>query len=137
MTIAPMTRIDGPGGPVAVAAATRTAPARPPAAPSLAVWSEFLPFAQVGDQLALLQRKHVALYLAIHQEQIGDPELLALLRRAQARGVEVRAWLLLPDADGYWPNAGNVEQVKGAVRQFLDWTRAAGVAVPWVVLDME
>lgn len=104
---------------------------------SLAAWSEFVSYTRLSEHLELFQRRGAALFLAVRPDGIGDNDLLKLLRRAQAMGIEVRAWILLSDAAGYWPNARNAEEVRRQVQRFVAWTGREGVAVPWIVLDME
>src|SRR5689334_4895825 len=80
-----------------------------------AVWSEFQTDPQVRAQLPWLAEHEIDLYLAVPEARIGDAELAALLRDAEAEGVGVRAWLLLDEADGYWPNEHNVPAMREAV----------------------
>lgn len=125
---------------LAAGAAGAARPAQPLARAGgveLAVWSEFVPYQALGDRLELLRAHGTALYVAVHHDKVGDPALLALLRRARAEGVEVRPWILLSEEDGYWPNARNAPQVAAQVRRYLDWTRREGVPAGWIILDME
>jgi hypothetical protein len=112
-------------------------PAAPPGERALAVWSEFLSDDAVRAQLGFCAREGVDLYLAIPSTRIGDPALAALLRAADAAGVGVRAWLLLPEADGYWPNEHNLAAMRAAALAFADWRDAEGLPVKWIVFDME
>ena len=80
--------------------------------------------AEVRAALPLLADEGADLYLAIPAARIGDAQLAALLRDAAAAGVGVRAWILLADEDGYWPNEHNVEAMRAATVAFLDWRDA-------------
>lgn len=103
----------------------------------LAVWSEFLSDDEVRAQLPLVAAAGADLYLAVPSTRIGDPALARLVRDAVAAGVGVRAWLLLPEADGYWPNEHNVAQVRAASLALADWRDAEALPLDWIVFDME
>ncbi len=105
--------------------------------PPLSVWSEFLPDEEVRDALPFLAEEKVGLNLAIPSARIGDPGLEALLFDAQDAGIEVRAWLLLDEADGYWPNEHNVDAMRTATTAFADWRESAALPVDWLIFDME
>ena len=51
----------------------------------------------------------LSLYQNIRSDQIGDPGVHTFLSQAACSGVEVRAWLTLPEEDGYRPNEKNVD----------------------------
>jgi hypothetical protein len=109
----------------------------PPGERGLAVWSEFMTDVEVRATLPLLADEGADLYLAIPTARIGEPGLAALLRDAAAAGVGVRAWILLADEDGYWPNEHNVEAMRAATTAFLDWRDAEQLEVQWLIFDME
>jgi len=113
------------------------AAAPPPGQRPLAVWSEFLGDEEVRAQLPLCAAEGVDLYLAIPSVRVGDAALAALVRAAAAQGVGVRAWLLLPEADGYWPNEHNVSALRSAALALADWRDAEHLPLDWIVLDME
>ena len=102
----------------------------PPAAAFAGAWSEFLTADEVRGTFGLLAERKVALHLAWSDEQ---PELLSLAREAALEGVEVRPWLLLPEADGYWPGATNAAAFAEASRRLMDvWGEPATL-----IVDME
>lgn len=103
----------------------------------VAVWCEFMPYAEAAAWLPALAKRRLGLHLAIQPERAEDPALFELLRDADAMGVEVRAWVLLGKDEGYWPNAWNAGRAAEAVRGFAAAARAARAPVPWVVLDLE
>jgi hypothetical protein len=108
-----------------------------PAERRLALWSEFLDDAQVRAQLPLLVEEQADLYLAIPAARIGDASLADLIRAAHDDGVGVRAWLLLSEEDGYWPNEHNLAAMRAATTAFADWRDEAALPVDWVIFDME
>ncbi|MBI2894997.1 MAG: hypothetical protein HYY06_15690 [Deltaproteobacteria bacterium] len=104
---------------------------------AVALWSEFMSDDEVRERLPLLADEGADLYLAVQSTRIGDAALEELLQGASEAGVGVRAWLLLPEADGYWPNETNLEAMREAAMAFADWREAAGLPVEWMVFDME
>ncbi len=106
----------------------------------VAVYSEFLPFAEVEAALPDLADAGVGLRLAVAAAEVADGEaeaLASVLRAAEAEGVEVGIWLLLADEDGYWPGETNVGPFGEAVTALLDWLDAEGLAADAVVFDLE
>lgn len=105
--------------------------------PTYALWAEFMPYHWVAGDLPLLQKHALALNLAIPASQIGSTELRALLLRAALLEVPVRAWLLLPDALGYWPHAGNAEIFAETAHRLMDWIAAEQLPLPVLIADLE
>jgi hypothetical protein len=103
----------------------------------LAVWSEFLPDEEVAAAAPLLAEEEADLYLAVPAARIGDPALATLIVDLHAAGVGVRAWLLLDEADGYWPNEHNAAAMRTAALAFADWRDQAALPVDWIIFDME
>jgi len=103
----------------------------------LAMWSEFMPPAEVQDALPFLERHGLRLFQAIHHDQLGDPGLAALFRAAGRRGIESRAWLLLDYPQGYWPNEENVDAFAAQARAFMLWAERERLPVQWITVDME
>ncbi len=89
-----------------------------------------------GD-LTVFTENGLTLFLGIGDADIGDPRLLAFLQEAQRQGVEVRAWMLLPFEEGYWPNEYNAELFAESVRRAVTWFRSEGLPIEWIVVDME
>jgi len=104
---------------------------------SLALWSEFLSPAEVREQVPRLKRHGLSLYQNIRSRQIGDPQGGQLLSAAACQGLEVRAWLTLPEDQGYWPNEKNVDLFAEAALSLAAWLRASGRPAEWIVVDME
>jgi len=102
-----------------------------------ALWSEFLGDDEIRAQIPFLVAEKADLYLAIQSARVGEPALAALIREVHAAGVGVRAWLLLAEADGYWPNEHNVAAMRTATLAFADWRDAEALPVDWVIFDME
>ena len=108
-----------------------------PSARSFALWSEFLDDAEVRAQIPFLQAENADLYLAIPSTRVGDAALASLLFDLADAGVGVRAWLLLPEEDGYWPNEHNIEAMRALSMQFADWRDRESLPVDWVIFDLE
>jgi hypothetical protein len=102
-----------------------------------ALWSEFLDDEEVRAQLPLLVEEKADLYLAIPAARIGDAALAELIGDADEAGVGVRAWLLLSEEDGYWPNEHNLAAMRAATTAFAEWRDEAALPVEWVIFDME
>ncbi|XXF75454.1 hypothetical protein P2318_20560 [Myxococcaceae bacterium GXIMD 01537] len=66
-----------------------------------------------------------------------SPERAAVVRRLNAAGIPVMAWLLLPPEQGYWLHLGNAPQAEARYGEFLAWTRAHGLRWAGVGLDIE
>jgi hypothetical protein len=102
-----------------------------------AAWAEFLSPAEAQAALPDLAHREVALNLAWPRDQFDDPVRLALAKKAAARGVSLRPWLLLAEADGYWPGASNAEVFSEAARKLMTAWEGAGLAPTVLVVDME
>ncbi len=107
------------------------------ASAQLALWSEFVPFEQVRAQLPIFEAQGLSLNLAIRDGEWERPELEALWREAGARGVEIRAWLLLSREEGYWPNKWNAPRFEALVRRFLARMDDKHLPVFWLIFDLE
>ncbi|MDP8225932.1 MAG: hypothetical protein P9L99_21405 [Candidatus Lernaella stagnicola] len=94
-------------------------------------------WAWLEQQLPILAEYNLALFLGMDSVDLGNPTLLNLLRAAEAQGVEVRAWLLLPYSSGYWPGELNAEEFAATALDFAAWFLEEEVAVEWIVVDME
>ncbi|MEW6444016.1 MAG: hypothetical protein AB1640_23980 [bacterium] len=102
-----------------------------------ALWSEFLDSGEVLEQVPVLRSHSVSLYQNVRSERIGDPATEAFLRRAACSGLEVRAWLTLPEGDGYWPNERNAGLFAEKALELARWIRSSDLPVEWIVVDME
>jgi len=114
-----------------------TAPCVPVASSPFGLWSEFLAPAAVRRQPPRLRRHGISLYQNIRSRDIGDPALGALFGEASCGGLEVRAWLTLPEEQGYWPNEKNAALFAEAAADLAEWIRSSGWPVDWIVVDME
>ena len=101
------------------------------------LWSEFLDPEEVIEQVPSLKRHAISLYQNIRNEDIGNEKVAALFREASCSGLEVRAWLTLPEEEGYWPNEKNVDLFQAEALRLADWIRSSGWAIDWIVVDME
>ncbi len=64
-------------------------------------------------------------------------ERTAVVRRLEAAGIPVTAWLLLDEADGYWLNADNVEHARRRYLQAMEWAASGGLRLHRIGLDIE
>jgi hypothetical protein len=61
----------------------------------------------------------------------------AVLRKANALGVTVKAWLTVPVAHGTFANENNAAMHDAAVKAFYAWRNAHGLRIDEAVLDLE
>jgi hypothetical protein len=94
-------------------------------------------YAYVTQRLSVFAENNIAIYLAMNPAHIGDPDLFTLLSEAGALGIEVRAWVVLDEEDGYWPNELNVDLFVAGVLAFADWFEQEGFDIGWFIVDME
>jgi len=104
-----------------------------------ALWSEFLTGPQVLAQVPLMMAHRISLYQNIKSVQVDarDPEMADLFSRASCQGLEVRAWLTLPEDQGYWPNETNVDLFAEKALELAAWIRSSGWPIEWIIVDME
>jgi hypothetical protein len=60
-----------------------------------------------------------------------------VVRRLNAAGIPVIAWLLLPKEQGYWFNIGNPAQASARYAEFERWTAQHGLGWDGIGLDIE
>ena len=104
-----------------------------------ALWSEFLSPAEVLDQLPRLKAHGISVYQNVTSEQVDRwaPDVGALFQEAACMGVEMRAWLTLPEDQGYWPNEKNVDIFQEKVNALAEWLSQLGWPTNWIIVDME
>ncbi|MCA9669081.1 MAG: hypothetical protein KC503_25975 [Myxococcales bacterium] len=66
-----------------------------------------------------------------------SPERAELLRRLDARGIAVTAWLVLDEALGYWLTADNADAALDRFYTFDSWNKHHTLAVRTIGLDVE
>jgi hypothetical protein len=101
------------------------------------VSAEFMPLSEIEAALPLLASRRVSLVLSWPSTELENPQYYEFVRRANALGVEVRPWLLLPPENGYWANSINAAQYDVAARRLLTRWLAAGLRPSTLVVDME
>ena len=102
------------------------------------VADEYDPYPVVESQLPLFaSHPRAGLCQAIHPADPDSPELEHLLRAADAQGIAVVAWLLLPTEQGYWFGEDNLAQARTRTIAFLDWVESKSIPLRWVMFDME
>lgn len=113
-------------------------PLAKPAAPGFtAVWAEFLSSEELESSFPLLESRGVALNVAWPAASLADPDLLDLAASAKSAGVELRPWLLLDEADGYWPGSTNAALFSAEARELMDAWEARGLEPTALIVDME
>jgi hypothetical protein len=65
------------------------------------------------------------------------PERAEVVRRLNAAGVPVVAWLLLPESEGYWCNADNGPRVVARYAAFSSWTAEQDLVWDGIGLGIE
>jgi hypothetical protein len=100
-------------------------------------YAEFVDYGLLEGDLSSLRDHLTGLDLAIGPDDIGTGSLESLLISARREGVPVRAWLLVDDADGYWPGEDNLDAFREQVDAFSSWNRDAQLGVETIVVDME
>ncbi len=108
-----------------------------PPSPAVGYYDEMGDWGWWYDHLPLLAENGHILFLGMGADQLGNPDLLAVLRKAEELGLEVRAWILLDHDIGYWPGETNAEPFAEAAIAFADWFLAEELAIRWIVVDME
>ncbi|MGI5321048.1 hypothetical protein [Actinomadura nitritigenes] len=92
----------------------------------------------------VLREQHVPLYINMRYGRDFGPvpagtrsDATALVRKANALGVPVIAWLVVPFKDGYWAYEGNAATMKTAARAWSSWKNAKRLRFSSVALDQE
>ncbi|OQW94774.1 MAG: hypothetical protein BWK77_08580 [Verrucomicrobia bacterium A1] len=106
-------------------------------AAKLAIWCEFMPYRDVLKTLPALGRYHCDLLLHVGRNDIGSPDLSRVYRDAEAEGVEVIAWFLLPYDEHLYVGEGSVESTRALALDFADWATREHLPARQVVFDCE
>ena len=96
-----------------------------------------MPDSEIVSALPLLAGQNVGLALPFSAAELATTPHFALAGQATALGVEIRPWLLLPDADGYWPGSTNAAEYDTYARRLVAAWGEAGLKPTTFVLDME
>jgi hypothetical protein len=108
-----------------------------PAGPG-AVYSESFDYAAVAsDRLPWVAVHGLDLYQVMQPSDFRSPALTSLLQACASRGVAARAWVVLPEEQGYWPGETNVGAFGQAVDDLLAWIADASLPVEWITFDLE
>jgi len=70
-------------------------------------------------------------------DDLHTPALARFFESAARAGVATRAWLVLSQAEGYWPNEDNLAAFGVAVDAFIAWRAANDAPVDWITFDLE
>jgi len=103
----------------------------------LAIWCEFMPYAEVESHLPTLKKYDCDLLLHVEKESFADPEFARLLRAAGREGVEVDAWLLLPYEKHLYVGQASVASTRQLARQAADFFEGNHLRVRAFVFDCE
>ncbi len=88
--------------------------------------------------LPTLAAKGVAVVLHWKANDLANAERWSFVQEARSRGVEVRPWLLLDEADGYWPCSSNASLFASKARQLASlWTDTYHLPPTTFFVDME
>jgi hypothetical protein len=109
----------------------------PPYASDRGAYVEFLPFGELEAELDAIADHRIELSVAIQSDDIGTEPLRRMLLGARRRGIPVRAWLLLSDAEGYWPGEDNLPAFEVLVDAFFAWNDDEDLGVYWLSVDLE
>ena len=118
-------------------AGTALASAEALALERLAIWCEFMPYAEVQRELPVLAKYGCDLILHVERESFADPDFAPLLRAAEAQGVGVDAWLLLPYEEHLYVGQASVGGVRDLARRAADFFEQEDLAVRAFVFDCE
>ncbi len=103
----------------------------------VAVYSEFSEPASAIAHLPALAAAEVHVTRAVTPADFRTPALRDLILATRASGLAFRAWLVLPEAQGYWPNEKNLEAFGAAVDDLLAWIAEAQLPVDAITFDLE
>ena len=103
----------------------------------LAIWCEFMPYAEVEPHLPVLARYDCDLILHVERGSFADPDFARLLRAAEEAGVGVDAWPLLPYEEHLYVGQASVGATRDLARRAADFFEREGLAVRAFVFDCE
>lgn len=103
----------------------------------LAIWCEFMPYAEVEEHLPALAEHDCALILHVERESFSDPDFPRLLKAAERAGVTVDAWLLLPYGEHLYVGQASVEATEDLALRAADYFRDNGLKVRAFAFDCE
>lgn len=105
--------------------------------PKISIWCEFEPYESVRKYLPALAERKIDLFLHVGSNDLGNEDLLVLLREAETRGVEVYAWLLLSYDDHLYVGEWTIDATRKLALDFAAWVKRDRLAVHWIVFDCE
>jgi len=109
----------------------------PPPIDRLAIWCEFLPYAEVEPHLSTLQKYDCDLILHLERDSFEDPDFADLLRSAEEKGVGVDAWLLLPYGEHLYVGQASIQATTELALQAASFFRKHDLSVRAFVFDCE
>lgn len=103
----------------------------------LAIWCEFMPYSEVQGHLTVLAKYQCDLILHVEKDSFADPDFARLLQAAEAAGVGVAAWLLLPYDEHLYVGQASVEPVRELARAAANFFKEHDLRVRAFVFDCE
>ena len=103
----------------------------------LTYWVEFLTPDEVVQQMEFGSTHQLNFNVAFPQQERSRDDLERICDAAARSDVALRLWPLLPEAQGYWPNQGNVDTYLEYVDELLGWAEAVCPGLDGIVVDME
>jgi hypothetical protein len=96
------------------------------------------------DAWRVLSKYRVPLYLHVRYGRDFGPrqsgvksDVVALVRKANALGIPVSAWVVIPYEQGYWAYEGNAPEMFEAVKAWAAWKKANRLRFFSVAIDQE
>lgn len=105
--------------------------------PKISIWCEFEPYDSVRRHLPALAEREIDLFLHVGPDDIGNAELLALLREAEKLGVEVMAWLLLPYDEHLYVGEWTLDATREFALDWVAWVKRERLPQRWIIFDCE
>jgi len=118
-------------------AATGLTAAEPAPIDRLAIWCEFLPYADVESHLSTLKKYDCDLILHLERDSFENPDFADLLRAAEEKGVGVDAWLLLPYEEHLYVGQASIQETTELALQAAVFFRKHDLSVRAFVFDCE
>ncbi len=103
----------------------------------LAIWCEFMPYAEVESHLPTLKKYDCDLILHVERESFADSEFIPLLREAERIGVGVDVWLLLPYEEHLYVGQASIQAVTDLALDAATFFKQNKLPVRAFVFDCE
>jgi hypothetical protein len=102
------------------------------------IYSESFDYATVqSDRLPAIASHGLELNQVMQPTDFRGPALTSLVQACATARVTLRAWVVLPKAQGYWPGETNLDAFGQAVDDLLAWIAQASLPIGWITFDLE